>query len=236
MSRELLFIAVMLSVALGCEPVDIEGAAREAASSENLRVSTARVIVTAEDLAMGMEVTDEMIELVEIPRSYLTPDMLAEDSRGDVVGRRVLRDVPVGALLHQRDLDGAKTADAVATKLEPVVISVAESQKRELPEKARAALLAKGYEAYLGTLTIEAGARVPQHRDPTEEFLYVIEGGGTITIDGTSHEIGPETAVFMPADAEVAFQNGDAQTVVVQVFAGPGPASKYEAWPEVAAE
>lgn len=94
--------------------------------------------------------------------------------------------------------------------------------------------LARGEAAYLGLLRLDPGAKVPSHRDATEEYIYVLEGRGTMNIDGDSFEVGPETAIFMPAQAEVAFENGDAPMVALQVFAGPGPAAKYETWARVA--
>ena len=96
--------------------------------------------------------------------------------------------------------------------------------------KATITHLARGQNAYLGRLRMDAGAAVPVHRDPSEEFIHVLEGGGTMTIDGQTHEIGPGTTIYMPANAEVSFQNGDAELVALQVFAGPEPAAKYEAW------
>ena len=95
---------------------------------------------------------------------------------------------------------------------------------------ARIQHLAKGRNAYMGRLEIEAGARVPLHRDTTEEFIHVLEGGGRVTIDGTSYPINAGMTVYMPANAEVSFDNGATKTVALQVFAGPSPAQKYDAW------
>jgi len=91
--------------------------------------------------------------------------------------------------------------------------------------------LARGQAAFLGELTLAPGAKVPAHRDPTEEIVYVQRGGGTMTMDGETFELAAGDSVVMPAGAEVSFVNGDAESVVVQVFAGPGPADKYDAWP-----
>ena len=90
--------------------------------------------------------------------------------------------------------------------------------------------LARGENAYLGELVMEPGAKVPVHRDATEEYLYVLAGGGAITIDGVTSNLKVGSAVYMPANAEVSFENGDDQTKVVQVFAGPEPAAKYGTW------
>lgn len=85
--------------------------------------------------------------------------------------------------------------------------------------------------AFVAVLEMDAGAGVPQHRDPTEEYVYVLEGGGTITIDGQAHAIAPGHLVYMPADSEVSFQGtADGPTRVLQVFAPAGPERKYDAW------
>lgn len=105
------------------------------------------------------------------------------------------------------------------------------AQVRSAPNgKAGVTILARGENAFVARLRMDAGAAVPVHRDATEEYIHVLEGSGTITIDGTDYEITSGDTVYMPADAEVGFQNGDAELVGLQVFAGPAPASKYGAW------
>ena len=91
-------------------------------------------------------------------------------------------------------------------------------------------VLARGDNAFLGKLELAPGGKVPEHRDPTEEYIHILEGGGKFTIDGQVHEVGPGTTIYMPPDALVSFENGPARMVAIQVFAGPGPAAKYEAW------
>ena len=96
--------------------------------------------------------------------------------------------------------------------------------------KARITHLARGQNAYLGHLWIAPGAGVPLHRDPTEEYLYILEGGGVLTMNGEKYILAKGAAVFMPAGAEVSYANGDAPTIVLQVFAGPSSADKYQKW------
>lgn len=96
--------------------------------------------------------------------------------------------------------------------------------------KAEIFVLAEGAEAFLGKLELAPGAAVPEHQDATEEFIFVLEGEGTITIDGAQHTVKPNTAIYMPADATVTYQNGDKRMVALQVFAGPAPAAKYDGW------
>lgn len=112
-----------------------------------------------------------------------------------------------------------------------LVIAGGEAPQRTAPGgKGVITLLARGDNAFLGRLELAAGGAVPEHRDPTEEYLHVLEGGGDLKIDGVDHRIGPGTTIYMPANALVSFQNGDAPLVAIQVFAGPAPAAKYDAW------
>ncbi len=235
MNRILVWIVALL-VLSACEPVDVEGGSTAATttSAAALPPVVEQVLVAKSDIEAGAEVTDELVVTREIEKKYVTADMLLAAERGNVIGRAVEHAIPAGGLLHDRDFIGTEPARDAAPKLEPVILAEEAAPKREVPGKAMAALLAKGKEAYVGTLTIQPGAGVPQHKDPTEEYLYVLTGGGTITIEGTSTDLRPGMSVFMPADAEVSFQNGDEVTKVVQVFGGPGPSSKYDAWQEVA--
>lgn len=111
------------------------------------------------------------------------------------------------------------------------IVKLAEAPSGMSPPKtATIRHLARGNHAYVGHLTMQAGAKVPVHRDASEEFIHVLAGSGTITIDGVSEVIGEGDTIFMPANAEVTFANGDAEMVGLQVFAGPESAKKYEAW------
>jgi quercetin dioxygenase-like cupin family protein len=118
----------------------------------------------------------------------------------------------------------ASSPPAGVTPLEAAATRVAPSGT------ASVQLLARGENAFLGKLTLQPGAAVPLHRDATEEYIHVLRGGGTMTIDGQTHAVHVGDTVYMPARAEVSFTNGDAVSEVLQVFAGPAPAAKYEGW------
>ena len=79
-------------------------------------------------------------------------------------------------------------------------------------------------------LELDAEAKVPIHRDTTEEYLYVLSGGGRISIDGEEFDINTGTTVYMPSYSEVSYTNGNGKTRILQVFAGTDPASKYKSW------
>ena len=91
--------------------------------------------------------------------------------------------------------------------------------------------------AFFGVLELAPGARVPVHRDATEEYIYILSGTGQMTIDGTTRNVGPGTGIFMPANAEVSFVAGNDEPVrAVQFFAGQGPEAKYDGWVKTAAK
>jgi quercetin dioxygenase-like cupin family protein len=96
--------------------------------------------------------------------------------------------------------------------------------------KARMTELARGGNVFMARLEMDPGAKVPEHRDATEEYIHILQGKGTIYIDGKAHQVAPGTTVFMPANAKVSFENGPESLVGIQVFSGPGPASKYDGW------
>jgi quercetin dioxygenase-like cupin family protein len=129
------------------------------------------------------------------------------------------------------DASASAPADESPT---PTVVSLEDAPKATAPNgKGTITHLARGKNAYLGRLRMDAGGAVPVHRDPTEEYIHVLEGGGVMTIDGKQYEVGPGTTIYMPANVEVSYQNGDQEMVAVQVFAGPEPSAKYDSWTPV---
>jgi len=119
---------------------------------------------------------------------------------------------------------------------EPVglVVAVDEVAPRWSPNgRASVRSLAQGEHAYFGVLRMEPGAEVPEHRDESEEYVYVLRGHGVLTMEGVEYAIGPGTLVYMPALAKVSFRNGPEEMEVVQVFADPTSAAKYQQWLEV---
>jgi quercetin dioxygenase-like cupin family protein len=124
---------------------------------------------------------------------------------------------------------------SIASTTEPApvgaVIVNAQAERRQAPNgKAWVTILARGNNAFLGKLEMEPGAEVPEHRDPTEEYIHVLEGSGRMVIDGKEHAVAAGTTIFMPPNALVTYLNGPERLVALQVFAGPDPASKYDSW------
>lgn len=112
-----------------------------------------------------------------------------------------------------------------------LVVAAGEAEHRQAPSgKADVFFLARGSNAFVARLELAENGAVPEHRDATEEYLYILEGGGELMIEDRPYAIGPGSAIYMPANAKVSYQNGDARLVALQVFAGPEPAAKYDAW------
>ena len=115
------------------------------------------------------------------------------------------------------------------------VLPLAQAEVRRKGDQATVQLLARGDNAFVGKLTLAPGAEVPEHTDPTEEYIHILAGGGLFTIDGQTHDVGPGTTIYMAPGARVRFHNGPEPLVALQVFAGPGPADKYNQWTTEAA-
>ncbi|MEE2757407.1 MAG: cupin domain-containing protein [Myxococcota bacterium] len=97
--------------------------------------------------------------------------------------------------------------------------------------KAKIQRLAQGKNAFIGRLWLAPSARVPLHKDPTEEYLVIVSGAGEMTIDGQTIQVSAGMTIYMPAGAEVSFVNGPDPLVAIQVFSGPEAAAKYGKWP-----
>lgn len=121
--------------------------------------------------------------------------------------------------------DQAPGPTATVTTLDSAV------HRRTPSDKAGILELARGASAFVGRLDLAAGGAVPEHTDPTEEYIHVLTGAGVITIDGEQHPLSAGSTVFMPAGATVSYTNGDAPMVAIQVFAGAESADKYASWP-----
>lgn len=63
---------------------------------------------------------------------------------------------------------------------------------------------------------IEAGAGTPVHRHSCEEAIVVLEGSGTLTINGEQSKFGANSTLIIPADAVHQIVNsGDTKMVMI---------------------
>lgn len=112
-----------------------------------------------------------------------------------------------------------------------LVTAIGDAEIRDAPGGgARVMFLARGENAFVARLEMPGGGVVPEHRDTTEEYIHVLSGSGTITIDDRDYGLEAGSTVYMPANAKVSYENGPKPLVALQVFAGPEPAAKYDAW------
>lgn len=122
-----------------------------------------------------------------------------------------------------------KSAAIDVRKKEGQVVSQYTTQWAE-SGKANVTELARGDNAFLGKLWLAPGAKVPEHQDETEEYLYILQGSGTLTLNGKTHIVTAGSTIYMPAKATVSFENNDQPLEAIQVFSGPEPAKKYAQW------
>jgi quercetin dioxygenase-like cupin family protein len=76
----------------------------------------------------------------------------------------------------------------------------------------------------LSVLELGPGVALPRHSHPgASELLYVIEGGGKLTVGAESTPFGPATALYLPPDqAHDLKVSGGTPTVLLQVFSPGG--------------
>jgi len=114
---------------------------------------------------------------------------------------------------------------------QPSVIALQDVAAAHAPHgKAQIQVLAEGQHAFFGRLELEPHAAVPLHRDASEETIFVLEGSGVLTIDGQEYPVQAGTTAFMPALAQVHYQNGPTRLVALQIFAGANSQRKYDNW------
>lgn len=128
----------------------------------------------------------------------------------------------------------APASTRAASPSPSAVVRASEVQRRRSPAgTAVITPLLRGPHAFVSRLELAAGATIPEHVDATDESIVVLEGSGTLTIDGEAHAIAAGSAVLMPGGATVSYVNGAAPMTVIQVFSPPGPERKYDAWAPV---
>jgi len=72
--------------------------------------------------------------------------------------------------------------------------------------------------------TMRAGAKGVEHKHEVEHCWYILSGTGTIYIEGKSLKIGPDMAVYAPANVLHKVDVGPAEDLTyVLIYAPPGP-------------
>ncbi len=60
----------------------------------------------------------------------------------------------------------------------------------------------------LRCFTVEAGGHSPRHSHDYEHEVFVVDGGGTVLLEGAEHPVGRGDVVYVPADEEHQFKAG----------------------------
>jgi quercetin dioxygenase-like cupin family protein len=85
-----------------------------------------------------------------------------------------------------------------------------------------------GAQASLITLELEAGAAVPPHVHAGEtEILYLLGGGGTMTVGGVSLPVSEDSVIQIPPGVEHSFTASEA-TVALQLYTPAGPEQRFK--------
>ncbi len=96
--------------------------------------------------------------------------------------------------------------------------------------KAVARLVHEGG-SYMGLLEGSAGLVVPEHIHPeSTELLYVLQGGGTMVIDGREATVRAGMAIQVPAGIKHSFRipkDAKERFVAVQVYTVAGPQTRF---------
>jgi quercetin dioxygenase-like cupin family protein len=81
----------------------------------------------------------------------------------------------------------------------------------------------------LAVLELDGGGELPRHAHTgASELLYVLQGGGKVTVGGETHSFGPNTAIYIPADQPHGAKiTGSGQTIAVQIYAPAGPEQRF---------
>ncbi|MFB6263878.1 MAG: cupin domain-containing protein [Bradymonadaceae bacterium] len=124
----------------------------------------------------------------------------------------------------------AQDRDRAAPKPETVMREGLAPTRTHEQGTAQVSIFAEGDNGWLGKLRVSSGASVPRHRDPTEEYLFVLRGEGELNVAGTKRTLGPGASVRLPAEAPVGFSNGPRTFTAIQFFAGPESGDKYSTW------
>lgn len=121
---------------------------------------------------------------------------------------------------------------SLALSVEPTdVVKVAAAPRYAIAEDKGAVSILIQKDVALSRLTMQPGAKVPEHtHDGSSETLYVLEGTCTLILRGTTYTLvagdavniakGDKHSASVPSDAKSAF-------VAVQIYSPAGPEQRF---------
>jgi quercetin dioxygenase-like cupin family protein len=116
-----------------------------------------------------------------------------------------------------------------AAKVDPIVLPGGKSRVRMLftPENTGRVNL------YFGMLEADPGVEIPRHQhDGSAEILYVLQGGGELTVGSEKIPFGADEAIHLPeGQPHAAKFTGPDKTIMLQLYAPAGPEARFKAAP-----
>ncbi|MGD2200976.1 MAG: cupin domain-containing protein [Candidatus Bathyarchaeota archaeon] len=92
----------------------------------------------------------------------------------------------------------------------------------ETVEGRHGEILMAGEKCMMMVNTIEPGIPTPPHNHPHEQIGFLIEGSGTLFIDGETREMEAQASFLVPPNAAHNFDaTGDKPAVLIEAFAPP---------------
>lgn len=89
-------------------------------------------------------------------------------------------------------------------------------------------ILFKHGQTVVFTLSFKPGQQLPAHRHPGSHlYLTVLEGGGTLTIDGSDRDIAKGDAVHCEGEEEFSFRNTGVESAILYVMLNHIPDERY---------
>ncbi|MBP2239565.1 quercetin dioxygenase-like cupin family protein [Cytobacillus eiseniae] len=83
-------------------------------------------------------------------------------------------------------------------------------------------------ESTVFVLNFMPGQQLPAHKHPgTSVYLMVIQGGGTLTIDGTPHEVTEKDVIVAGGEEEFSFSNSGNENTSLYVMLNKIPDERY---------
>ncbi len=90
---------------------------------------------------------------------------------------------------------------------------------------------AKDDAAYVGRIQLDRGLKIPYHQHEKEtEVLYLLEGEGTLTVNGTGYPVAAGDSVQVPPGVMHSFEvSGKGPVTAVQFYSPSGPEQRFKA-------
>lgn len=102
------------------------------------------------------------------------------------------------------------------------IIKREDAPRLETVKGRKGEILMSGEKCMMMVNTIEPGLPTPPHSHPQEQIGYLIEGTGTLYIDGETREIEAQSTFLVPPHASHNFDaTGDIPAVLIEAFAPP---------------